>query len=74
MKKIRDIRAGDWMTYEQMKELFPFIAKKTFYGWKTKHRKEPNKYPRVEKIGGIAVVSKHSLLECLNSSVDESAA
>ena len=74
MKKIREIRPGEWMTYDQMKELFPFIAQKTFYSWKVKHRKEPKKYPRVEKIGGIAVVSKQSLLECLNGSMDESAA
>lgn len=71
MKKILDIKPGDWLTVEQVAEVFPWITASTISNWRYQENKgfEPvGTYPHSKVVANRTVVYKPSLLEWLSKS------
>jgi hypothetical protein len=84
MKKIFDIKPGDWILAERpkrpkpgdenkpcMQDYFSESSAKTVYGWRAKEKAgivPVGHFPRSKKIGAAMYVHKQSLLDFLNRS------
>ena len=69
MKKIFDIKEGDWIPAEQLQKLLPGVTKTTVYNWRKKiasGEADVDDYPKTKSIGGKMLVNRESLIEFLN--------
>ena len=66
MKKITEIKPGDFLVLKDIKELFPWLEAGTLYGWARKYKEEPENYPPCAKIGQALVWNRRDLIDFVN--------